>query len=62
MKLISYLAIACVVGFNSSVGSLVIAGGCRNHLNKSAEETCSDLDKDCNNEDSRDLSNSNNIQ
>ena len=45
--LISYLAFGCLTAFTATSGFSVIAGGCNNYMNKTAEIKCADDDIEC---------------
>ena len=45
--LIPYIAFACLTGYTATSGLPVIAGGCINQMNKSAENKCVEDDIEC---------------
>ena len=46
-RLFPYIAFACLTGFTATSGLPVMAGGCRNHMNKKAEIKCAEEDTEC---------------
>ena len=46
-RLFPYIAFACLTGFTATSGLPVMAGGCRNHMNKKAEIKCAEEDAEC---------------
>ena len=46
-KLFPYITFACLTAFAATTGLPVIAGGCSNHSNESAEIKCDKDDKEC---------------
>ena len=47
MKLILYIAFACLTGFTATTGLPVMSGGCNSHINKKAEIKCAEDDTEC---------------
>ena len=45
--LISSIAFACLTGYTATSGLPVIAGGCSNHMDNSAENKCIEDDIEC---------------
>ena len=52
-RLFPYIAFACLTGFTATSGLPVMAGGCRSHMNKTAEIMCAEDDTDCQTEKAR---------
>ena len=46
-RLIPYIAFACLTGFTAASGLPVLANGCSNHINKTAEIICTEDDIEC---------------
>ena len=46
-RLIPYIAFACLTGITSANFLPVIAGGCNNHMNKTAKIKCAEDEADC---------------
>ena len=46
-RLFPYIAFACLIGFTTTTGLPVMAGGCSSHMNKKAEIKCAENDTEC---------------
>ena len=46
-RLIPYITFACATVFSATSVMPVMAGGCSNHMNKTAQIECSEEDIDC---------------
>ena len=46
-KIIPYIAFACLIGMTATNNLNTYAGGCSNHMNKSAKTECEEKDKEC---------------
>tara|TARA_Y100000991_G_scaffold204226_1_gene179562 strand:- start:803 stop:988 length:186 start_codon:yes stop_codon:yes gene_type:complete len=49
-RLIPYIAFACLTSFTATSGLPVMASGCGNKMNKTAEVKCAEDDTDCQSE------------
>ena len=49
-RLIPYIAFACLTGFSTLSSLPVSAGGCSNHMNKTAKIKCAEEDTECKDE------------
>ena len=46
-RLFPYIAFACLIGFTTTTGLSVMAGGCSSHMNKKDELKCAEDDTEC---------------
>ena len=46
-RLIPYIAFACLTGFTVTTHLPLMAGGCSNHMNKTAKIKCAEDDTKC---------------